>query len=80
MSGLQPPRVLGDAATLLTEDETRRVRAFVSRCLTDAEACRRLGVSSATLVNLCHRGRMRRDTRDRVFARLDELERGEVTA
>jgi hypothetical protein len=80
MSGIQPPRFANTGACLLSDDETRRLRAFVSRCLTDREACRRLGVSAGTLVELCHRGRVLARTRDRVLARLEELERGEVAA
>lgn len=79
MSGL-PPRFSNTGAVVLTDAQTARVRTYVSRCGTDAEACRRLGVSAATLVNLCHRGSVLRRTRDRVLARLDELEAAEVAA
>ena len=80
MSGTQPARPGTSGSVLLTDAETRRFRAYVSRCLTDREACRRLGVSSGTLVELCHRGTVARRTRDRVLARLAELEASEVAA
>lgn len=80
MSGVQPPRPIGSGSVMLTNAETARVRAYVARCLTDREACRRLGVSASTLVALCHRGTVARRTRDRVLARLDELEAAEAAA
>lgn len=80
MSGIQPPRFSNTGAVILTDAEMARVRKYVANCGTDTEARRRLGVSADVLRALCFRGSMLRRTRDRVLARLDELERAEVAA
>ncbi len=68
------------ARVFFTAEDGVRFRQFANRLGSERLAFAALGVNQEMFANAVRRGRVLQATRERLLAKLDELERGEAAA